>query len=47
LIETSIKKTLSKTNNIDKIFETFETKKHYCTVMEYICTSDLLHKDIK
>ena len=42
LIETNIMKTLSKSNNIVKIFETYETKKHYCIVMEYICAGDLL-----
>ena len=42
LIETSIMKTLSKSNNIVKIYETYETKKHYCIVMEYICAGDLL-----
>ena len=41
-IETTIMKTLSKSNNIVKIFETYETKKHYCIVMEYICAGDLL-----
>jgi MAP/microtubule affinity-regulating kinase len=42
MLETSIMKTLSKSNNIVKIFETYETKKHYCIVMEYICAGDLL-----
>ena len=41
-IETSIMKTLSKSNNIVKIYETYETKKHYCIVMEEICAGDLL-----
>ena len=41
-IETSIMKTLSDSNNIVKIYETFETKKHICIVMEYICAGDLL-----
>ena len=41
-LETTIMKTLSKSNNIVKIFETYETKKHYCIVMEYICAGDLL-----
>ena len=41
-IETIIMKTLSKSNNIVKVFETYETKKHYCIVMEYICAGDLL-----
>ena len=41
-IETTIMKNLSKSNNIVKIFETYETKKHYCIVMEYICAGDLL-----
>ena len=40
--ETSIMKRLSKSNNIVKIFETYETKKHICIVMEYICAGDLL-----
>ena len=35
-------KKLSKSKNIVKIFETFETKKHICIVMEYICAGDLL-----
>ena len=35
-------KTLSDSNNIVKIYETFETKKHICIVMEYICAGDLL-----
>ena len=42
MLETLIMKTLSKSNNIVKIFETYETKKHYCIVMEYICAGDLL-----
>ena len=42
MLEMNIMKTLSKNNNIVKIFETFETKKHYCIVMEYICAGDLL-----
>ena len=42
MLETSIMKTLSKSNNVVKIFETYETKKHYCIVMEYICAGDLL-----
>ena len=42
MLETTIMKTLSKSNNIVKIFETYETKKHYCIVMEYICAGDLL-----
>ena len=41
--ETSIMKILSKSNNIVKIFETYETKKHICIVMEYICAGDLLN----
>ena len=41
-IETKIMKKLSKSKNIVKIFETFETKKHICIVMEYICAGDLL-----
>ena len=40
--ETSIMETLSKSKNIVKIFETYETKKHICIVMEYICAGDLL-----
>ena len=42
-LETSIMKRLSKSNNIVKIFETYETKKHICIVMEYICAGDLLN----
>ena len=41
-VETSIMKTLSDSNNIVKIFEKYETKKHICIVMEYICAGDLL-----
>ena len=41
-VETTIMKRLSKSNNIVKIFETYETKKHICIVMEYICAGDLL-----
>ena len=41
-LETKIMKRLSKSNNIVKIFETYETKKHFCIVMEYICAGDLL-----
>ena len=41
-IETSIMKTLSYSNNIVKILESYETKKHICIVMEYICAGDLL-----
>ena len=41
-LETKIMKRLSKSNNIVKIFETYETKKHICIVMEYICAGDLL-----
>ena len=41
-LETRIMKRLSKSNNIVKIFETYETKKHICIVMEYICAGDLL-----
>ena len=40
--ETKIMKRLSKSNNIVKFFETYETKKHICIVMEYICAGDLL-----
>ena len=40
--ETAIMETLSKSKNIVKIFETYETKKHICMVMEYICAGDLL-----
>jgi len=39
--ETSIMKILSKSNNIVKIFETFETKKHFCIVMEHIGAGNL------
>ena len=41
-IETSIMKSLSYSNNIVKILESYETKKHICIVMEYICAGDLL-----
>ena len=41
-IETTIMKTLSFSNNIVKILENYETKKHICIVMEYICAGDLL-----
>ena len=41
-LETSIMKTLSDSNNIVKIFEKYETKRHICIVMEYICAGDLL-----
>ena len=41
-IETSIMKTLSKSDHIVKMFETYETQKHICIVMEYICAGDLL-----
>ena len=41
-LETTIMKRLSKSNNIVKFFETYETKKHICIVMEYICAGDLL-----
>lgn len=41
-IETSIMKSLFGSNYIVKIFETFETQKHICIVMEYICAGDLL-----
>ena len=40
--ETKIMETLSKSKNVVKIFETYETKKHMCIVMEYICAGDLL-----
>ena len=40
--ETKIMKKLSKSNNIVKFYEYFETKKHICIVMEYICAGDLL-----
>ena len=42
ILETSIMKALSESNNVVKFFETFETKKHICIVMEYICAGDLL-----
>ena len=35
-------KTLSSSDYIVKMFETYETKKHICIVMEYICAGDLL-----
>ncbi len=41
-IETSIMKTLSSSHYIVKFFETYETQKHICIVMEYICAGDLL-----
>ena len=41
-IETSIMKTLSSSDYIVKFFETYETQKHICIVMEYICAGDLL-----
>ena len=41
-IETAIMKALSDSDNIVKIYETYETKKHICIVMEYICAGDLL-----
>ena len=41
-LETSIMKTLSSSNYIVKIYETFQTEKHFCIVMEYICAGDLL-----
>ena len=41
-IETSIMKTLSSSNYIVKMFETYETEKHICIVMEYISAGDLL-----
>lgn len=40
--ETNIMKSLSHSNYIVKIFETYETQKHICIVMEYICAGDLL-----
>ena len=40
--ETAIMEALSKSKNIVKIFETYETKNHICIVMEYICAGDLL-----
>ncbi len=41
-LETSIMKILSSSNYIVKIYETFQTQKHFCIVMEYICAGDLL-----
>ncbi len=41
-MEKSIMKTLSSSDYIVKMFETYETKKHICIVMEYICAGDLL-----
>ena len=41
-LETLIMKTLSESNNIVKIYETYETKNHICIVMEYICAGDLV-----
>ena len=41
-IETSIMKTLSSSNHIVKLYETYETEKHICIVMEYICAGDFI-----
>ena len=41
-MEKSIMKTLSSSDYIVKMFETYETKNHICIVMEYICAGDLL-----
>ena len=41
-LETSIMKTVSKSDYVVKVFETYETKKHICIVMEYICAGNLL-----
>ena len=41
-LETGILKLLSKSNYIVKLYETYETQKHVCIVMEYICAGDLL-----
>ena len=41
-LETNIMKRLANHNNIVKFFECYETKKHICLVMEYICAGDLL-----
>ena len=41
-LETSIMKSLSSSNYIVKIYETYQTQKHICIVMEYICAGDLL-----
>ena len=41
-LETSIMKTVSKCDYVVKLFETFETNKHICIVMEYICAGNLL-----
>ena len=40
--ETGILKTLSKSDYIVKLYEKYETQKHMCIVMEYICAGDLL-----
>ena len=40
--ETNIMKNLSHSNYVVKVFETYETHKHICIVMEYICAGDLL-----
>ena len=40
--ETGILKTLSKSDYIVKLYEKYETQKHVCIVMEYICAGDLL-----
>ena len=42
LLETSIMKSLSSSNYIVKIYETYQTQNHFCIVMEYICAGDLL-----
>ena len=40
--ENNIMKLLSDSNNIVKVYEMYETQKHICLVMEYICAGDLL-----
>ena len=43
LSETNIMKQLFSSNYTVKILETYETEKHFCIVMEYICGGDLLN----
>ena len=42
MLETNIMKKISKCPFVVRVFETFETERHYCIVMEYICAGDLL-----
>ncbi|MCQ2816940.1 MAG: protein kinase [archaeon] len=41
-LETSIMKKLSKSSYVVRVLENYETQKHICIVMEYICAGDLL-----